>query len=99
MSRKTELVKLIGDNVSLIPLIDDVVFLEKQLEFLRALPLIKIHPDDPNKQKVTPAAKQYKELLQQYTNIIKILLRATGTDMEDDESPLRRWMNEHIEKA
>lgn len=96
MTRKTELLKLIGDNTSLIPLIDDVIFLEKQLEYLRALPLIRVHPDDPNRQKVTPAAKQYKELLQQYTNIIKILLRATGTDMEDDESPLRRWMNEHV---
>jgi hypothetical protein len=58
--------------------------------------MIKVHPDDPNKQKSTPAAKQYKELLQQYINIIKVFMRSTGATEEDDESPLRKWMVEHV---
>lgn len=98
MTRKEELIKLIGEDVSLLPLIDDMVYLEKQLEYFRALPMIKVHPLDPNKQKATPAAKLYKECLQQYTNIVRIMLKATGKDIEDDESPLRRWMNEHTAK-
>lgn len=97
MTRKEELTKLIESDITLLPLVDDMVYLEKQLEQLRALPMIKIHPNDPSKQKTTPAAKLYKECLQQYTNIVRILLRATGTDIEDDESPLRKWMNEHID--
>ena len=96
MTRRAELTNLIKDNKALLPMVDDLIFLEAQLEDLRQLPMIKVHPDDPSKQKTTPAAKQYKELLQQYTNIIKVFLRATGTDEEDDESPLRKWMNEHV---
>lgn len=99
MTRRAELTNLIKDNKALLPMVDDLMFLEAQLEDLRKLPMIKVHPDDPSKQKTTPAAKQYKELLQQYTNIIKVFLRATGTDEEDDESPLRKWMNEHTDQT
>lgn len=99
MTRRAELTNLIKDNKALLPMVDDLIFLEAQLEDLRKLPMIKVHPDDPSKQKTTPAAKQYKELLQQYTNIIKVFLRATGTDEEDDESPLRKWMNEHTDQT
>lgn len=96
MKRKDELLKAIENDVTLIPLIDEVVYLEEQLDYLRGLPKIKVHPTDPTKQRATPAAKQYKELLQQYTNIIKILLKATGADVEDEESPLRKWMHERF---
>ena len=99
MTRRAELTNLIKDNKALLPMVDDLMFLEAQLEDLRKLPMIKVHPDDPSKQKTTPAAKQYKELLQQYTNIINVFLRATGTDEEDDESPLRKWMNEHTDQT
>lgn len=68
-----------------------MVLLEARLEELEALPHIVIHPTDPTKQKTTPAHKQYKELLQQYSNIVKILGRVTGTDASDDDSPLRAW--------
>lgn len=96
MTRETELKNLIKGNPTLLPMVDDIIFLERQLEQLRTLPMIKVHPDDPNKQKSTPAAKQYKELLQQYINIIKVFMRATGVTEEDDESPLRKWMVEHV---
>jgi len=96
MSRKEELLKLIEYDIALVPLIDEVVYLEGQLDYLRDLPKIKVHPTDSSKQKPTPAAKLYKEMLQQYTNIIRILLRATGTDESEEESPLRKWMKEHV---
>lgn len=55
-------------------LIDEVVFLEKQMQELKALPFISVHPEKPNLQKVTPAAKLYKECSQSYMNAIRILL-------------------------
>lgn len=96
MDRKEELLKIIDDDVTLIPLIDEVVFLEGRLEELKKLPFIKVHPKDSTKQKATPAQKQYKELLQQYVNIIRVLTRATGTDESDEESPLRKWVKQHV---
>lgn len=96
MDRKEELLKVIEHDQALVPLIDEVIFLEGQLEELKKLPFIKIHPKDPTKQKATPAQKQYKELLQQYVNIIRVLIRATGTDENDEESPLRKWVKQHV---
>lgn len=95
MSRRSELLSYIDNDIVLVPLVNDMLDLEEQLDYLRTLPKIKVHPKDPTRQKATPAAKLYKECLQQYTNIIRIMLRATGTDMEDDESPLRKWFNDH----
>lgn len=96
-NRKEELLKVINNDSTLLPLIDEVVYLEEQLDYLRTLPKIKVHPKDPEKQKTTPAAKLYKEMLQQYTNIIKILIRATGIDENDEESPLRKWVKNHVD--
>lgn len=97
MDRREELLKLLNNDVTYIPLITEMVYLENQLDELRKLPKIKIHPTDPTKQKTTPAAKLYKEYLQQYTNIVRILMKATGIDENEEESPLRKWMNEHID--
>lgn len=97
MSRKNEILNLIDHDPVLSPLVEDMIDLEEQLEQLRKLPKIKVHPKDPSRQRTTPAAKLYKECLQQYTNIIRILMRATGTDMEDEESPLRKWFNDHMD--
>ena len=46
-------------------------------------------------QKSTPAAKQYKEFLQQYNNSLRLLFRISGNlDGEsEEESPLRKWVN------
>lgn len=96
MSRKEELLKILNNDITYIPLVTEMVYLEEQLDELRDLPKIKVHPDDSSKQKTTPAAKLYKEYLQQYTNIVRILMKATGADESEEESPLRRWVNEHI---
>ena len=96
MSRKEELLKYVEPDMY--PLIDEVVFLENQLVELKKLPFIRVNPKDNSLQKSTPAAKQYKELLQQYTNIIKILTKSSDSD-SGEESPLRKWMDEHINKT
>lgn len=90
------MIKAIGDK-TLTPMVDEMVYLEEQLDMLRSLPKIKVHPKDPTIQKATPAAKMYKEYLQQYLNIVRILLRLTGSDETEEESPLRKWMNSHLE--
>ena len=97
MDRKKELLKLAGDDVTLIELVSKMLFLEKRLEELEKLPFIKVNPNNPAQQKATPAAKQYKELLQQYTNCIKILSRAGNADDTEDESPLRKWVRNHAD--
>lgn len=54
-------------------LIDEADFLEGQLQELRKLPFIKIHPENKEMQKRTEASKLYKEHVQSYCNIVKIL--------------------------
>jgi hypothetical protein len=97
MSRKDDLIKIFEEVENskdiILPLIDDVVFLEGQLDQLRKLPFIKVHPEYPEIQKSTPAAKQYKELLQQYNNCIKILTGIVRKDGHEEESPLRAYLN------
>jgi len=94
--RRKELLEIIDHDKLLVPLISDMLNLEEQLDYLRTLPKIRVHPKDPTLQKATPAAKLYKESLQQYTNIVRILMRASGTDEDDEESPLRKWFNDHM---
>lgn len=95
--RKKELLECISNDAALVPLVDEVVFLEGKLEELKKLPFLKIHPENPTLQKATPAAKLYKELLQQYTNCIKILERVGGVESTDEESPLRKWVKNHAD--
>lgn len=97
MSREEELRQLVGDDVKGIRLVDDIIFLEGKLEELRKLPFLRTHPKDPTLQKATPAAKLYKEMLQQYNNSLRLLVRIVGADAQtEEESPLRKWMNEHL---
>ena len=74
-------------------LVEEIVFIEDRMTELKKLPFIRINPKDPEKQKSTPAAKQYKEYVQQYNNSLKLLLKLCG-DLKDteEESPLRQWL-------
>lgn len=94
--RKKELVAAFAevDDVKsiIMPMLDDVVFLEGQLEQLRGCDLIRINPNNPAQQRTTPAAKLYKELLQQYNNCIKILAGVLRKDVPEEESPLRLFV-------
>lgn len=97
MSRREELLQLIAKNdkdvdIKARRLIDEVVFLEEKMEELRALPFIRVDPKDPMHQKATPAAKQYKEFLQQYNNSMRVLFWLSGgIEESEEESPLRKW--------
>lgn len=102
MTRKEELIKIF-ENVEdtkgiIMPLIDDVVFLEEQLRELRKMPFIKVHPDYPDIQKPTAASKQYRELLQQYNNCIKIMTSIIRKDSPEEESPLRAFISSRKDK-
>ena len=102
MNRKEELLHVfdqIEDTKDIIlPMIDDVVFLERQLQELRQLPFIRVNPKNKADQKPTAAAKQYKELLQQYNNCIKILTGILRKDTAEEDSPLRAFLNARRER-
>lgn len=100
MTRKEELLKLVNNlnSSTIVPLIDKMLFLENQLENLEKLPMIKVHPDNPEIQKATPAAKLYKEFLQQYTNIIKVISHTVEDESDGEDSPLRKWVkSRHVD--
>lgn len=103
MSRKEELLQIICKNgsnndIKARQLVDEIIFIEKQLIFLKTLPFININPKNPMQQKATPAAKQYKELLQQYNNSLRLLFRLSGEIGEsEEESPLRQWLRSRKE--
>lgn len=99
-SRRNELLSIVPEESKELvdQLINDVVFLENQLSELKKLPFIQINPKNPMQQRNTPAAKMYKEFLQQYTNCIKlieaIIYRDKRLDGEETElSPLREYLN------
>ena len=94
--RREELLNIFKDvdgvNDIITPLIDDVVFLEDKLVELRQLPFIRVNPDNTSMQKSTPAAKMYKEFLQQYNNCIKILCSVLNKNGGEEDSPLRAFL-------
>lgn len=97
-NRKEELEKIVGNDEVIQPLIDEIIFLEGKLEELKKCTFLKVHPEKPELQKATPAAKQYKEFLQQYLNCIKVLAKISGNDEEDEESLLRKWVRKRVNK-
>lgn len=86
------------DKIIIEPVVDEMVFLENQLDSLRKLPFIKVHPQYPDLQKSTPAQKQYKELLQQYMNIVRILSKKDDNS-DEGVSPLREWVKNHVHSS
>ena len=102
--RRTELLRIIkkagpDNDLKACQLVDEIVFLEDQLKWLKSLPFIKVDEGNPMRQKATPAARQYKEFLQQYNNSLRLLFRLSGDlggDTEE-ESPLRKWLRERNE--
>lgn len=104
MDRKEELISLIkttgiDNDIKASQLIDEIVFIEEQLRELKKYPFIAVNPKNSMQQKSTPAAKQYKELLQQYNNSLRLLFRLSGDLGKDDQedSPLRAWARARTE--
>lgn len=91
MERQEKLHKLIDEldeSVQLLahPLVDRLIYIENRLLDLEKLPFIKVHPNDPTKQKETPARKMYIPLLQQYNLIIKTICNLMGVNTEQEDS-------------
>lgn len=74
------------------PLIDEAVFLEVQMQELKKHPLLRVHPNRPEVQKVTAAGKMYREYLQTYVNLIDKLCRIHGREDAEEDSPLRAFL-------
>jgi len=98
MNRADELRKLCEDldeasKVATEQLIDEIAFLEDQLKELRRYPFLAVNPKNPQQQRSTPAAKQYKEMLQQYSGCVKILISVIDNKGGKETSPLREYLN------
>ena len=95
-TRKAELLKIIGDNVLLLPIVDDVIYLETQLTELRKRGFVKKNPNNPAQTKPDKdALKQYKEFSQLYDNKLRLIARVTDTGEHEEVSPLRNWVKNH----
>ena len=102
MERREELFRIIEssgeDNKNVLKnLVGDVIFMEERLAELKQLPFIRVDEQNTQRQRATAAAKQYKEILQQYTSTIKILMTATGDSGDVSDSPLRLWVRGRME--
>lgn len=92
MTRKEQLENLLSklDDKDLVTqIVDEIIFLEQQLTYLRTLPFIRVNPNDSSQQKETPAAKQYHHMLQAYNNNIKIIIsyiRKANLDEETEDA-------------
>lgn len=94
---KKELIKIfenIDENVKPLALnmIEEYLFVESKLKSLKEYPFISINPKNHLKQKQTVAGKQYKEFLQQKTNIFKALCSVLNNNSVEEESPLRQYL-------
>lgn len=88
--RKEELLSLFEgfqDKMLISQIIEEVIYLEEQLNYLRTLPMIRVNPKDPSQSKMTESSKLYQKFLQQYNNDIKILISyARKQDMSEEEN-------------
>ena len=75
-------------------LIDEAVYLEEQMDMLRSMPHIEIHPTNPQKMRSTAAAKQYKECSQSYMNAMRILLNVLRKVDSDAAGELLKRLEE-----
>lgn len=73
------------------PLLQEVEFLERQIEELKKLPHIRVNPKNPEIQKETPAGKSYLRCVSMLNNCVGTILRAAGKNPEKAESPLREY--------
>ena len=100
MTRKDDLIKIFegaDKNVLTIvsPMIDELLFIEGQLEELKKHPFIKYHPANPALQRPTPAGRMYKDLIGQQKDIIRILCsQLNKSEAGEGDSPLRDYFKE-----
>ncbi|MDE6314025.1 MAG: hypothetical protein K2M46_10510 [Lachnospiraceae bacterium] len=97
-NRKEQLIEIIEEENKkiMLPLIEKIVFLEEKLDELQKIPFFKTNPNKPTQQKILPAFKMYKEMLQQYNNCIKILKSSVPKDSEAVENLIDKWLKEKL---
>lgn len=102
MTRKEELIKYYcktdADKCLIVPVIDEILFIESQLDTLKSLPFIKVNPNNPEMQKATPASKLYTQLTAQYNSAVRTLVSLSGGDGSGEDSPLREWARKYASK-
>lgn len=74
------------------PILEEVVFMENRLSYLRTLPHIRVHKKDPNRQEITAAGKQYKETMQAYLNAVKVLQMTLSRYAVEEEDAFDAWL-------
>lgn len=86
-----------ADKKVIAPLLEEAAFLETRIKEVRALPMIRVHPNNPSRQEITPAGKQYRELMQTYVNVIKVLERVLTKNAAGGESKLQELLRGFVE--
>lgn len=75
-------------------LIDEVVFLEARMDEVRGLPFVSVNPKNKSQQRMTAAAKVYKECTQSYMNAIRILAVILRKEDKSAEDTLMKLLND-----
>lgn len=99
MERKEELKNLfkdVDDNSKKLVdrLLDEVVHIENELDYLKTLPAIRVHPKDPSRQEMTPAGKLYKDMTAQYMNAIRILASILNKAAGEEYDPVAEFLDQ-----
>ena len=99
MSRIDELNNIISGideekKILIRPLIEEIAALEKEITYYRGLPQIRIHKDDPTRQKSTAAAKLRKESSQSYMNAMRIVLSILNKSEPDAAEELMKRLEQ-----
>lgn len=83
-----------GQRAVVLPLLEDVAYMENEMRTLRTLPQIRVHPKDATRQEITAAGKRYREIMQTYVNAIKTLLTVLQRNGADDSDELLNALKE-----
>lgn len=79
-------------------LIRDAAFLyadnTELIETMRKTGSVRIHPDNPCRQKVTEASKQFLRNENTYSTVIKTLNSILNHNAIEEEDPFEKWMKE-----
>lgn len=101
MDRRTRLLNLCEDEATkemAANLVDELLFLEKQLEEIKQHPFYQVSTKNRFQQRALPVGKLYRELLQQYTNGLKLLRTISGKSDGIEDNLLFDWLKEMREQ-
>ena len=77
------------------PLKEKALFLEGQLAELEKLPFFRVNPDNSAQQKRTEAGRLYKDLLQAYCNVMKMLNSVVNKNTVEDTDEFDEWESKY----